>query len=543
MAVDLFPPQSSSELTGPEWLRARRATAAAALSEWDLPTTDLEEWRYSRIRDLHPERFSTLGGAAEGTAEAGRVPVPAAAIIAELGDLAGVVVVHNGVAVQVELAAELEGTGVVFGPAGDADEGLLGAAIDHAPDAFAQLNDAFAPTPVVLSVPRSTTVELPFALVSYTDVEGVTAFPRLSVVAGENSELSVVEVALSADVEALVAPVTELVVGNAARVRHSSLQDLGPRVWQIASLVATVGQDATLRSSGAALGGDVRPAAHRLPPGGPGRPRRPVERLLRRRRPDARPAHLPGARAPRTPPRTCCSRGRSATTRTRSTPASSASSPTPGAPNAVQTNRNLKLSEHAWAESVPNLEIENNDVHCSHASTVGPVDEDQRFYLESRGVPTAVADRLIVGGFFDEVLDDLPVPQLAESVRAGSTSCWTARWARPTRRPRAPRDHATRLCALDDLVDGEGARFDVDGRSLAVVRLGDDVYVIGDTCSHADVSLSEGEVDARRLHHRVPEARQRVRSAHGRAPRRCRRCGRCRSTKPCRRRTATWWWS
>ncbi len=55
----------------------------------------------------------------------------------------------------------------------------------------------------------------------------------------------------------------------------------------------------------------------------------------------------------------------------------------------------------------------------------------------------------------------------------------------------------TRLCALGDLVDGEGARFDVGGRSLAVVRLGGEVYVIGDTCSHADVSLSEGEVDAR----------------------------------------------
>jgi Fe-S cluster assembly protein SufD len=86
--------------------------------------------------------------------------------------------------------------------------------------------------------------------------------------------------------------------------------------------------------------------------------------------------------------------------------------------NAFQTNRNLKLSEHAWAESVPNLEIENNDVHCSHASTVGPVDEDQRFYLESRGVPTAAAERLIVGGFFDEVLDDLPVPALAPEVRS-----------------------------------------------------------------------------------------------------------------------------
>ena len=55
--------------------------------------------------------------------------------------------------------------------------------------------------------------------------------------------------------------------------------------------------------------------------------------------------------------------------------------------NAFQTNRTIKLSDHAWAESVPNLEIENNDVHCSHASAVGPIDEEQRFYLESRGVP------------------------------------------------------------------------------------------------------------------------------------------------------------
>ena len=53
----------------------------------------------------------------------------------------------------------------------------------------------------------------------------------------------------------------------------------------------------------------------------------------------------------------------------------------------------------------------------------------------------------------------------------------------------------TRLCALDDLVAGEARRFDVDGHRIAVVRIGDDVYAIGDRCSHADVSLSEGEVD------------------------------------------------
>lgn len=53
-----------------------------------------------------------------------------------------------------------------------------------------------------------------------------------------------------------------------------------------------------------------------------------------------------------------------------------------------------------------------------------------------------------------------------------------------------------RIAALDDLADGEARRFDLDGRRVAVVRLGDDVYAIGDRCSHADVSLSEGDVDA-----------------------------------------------
>jgi len=59
---------------------------------------------------------------------------------------------------------------------------------------------------------------------------------------------------------------------------------------------------------------------------------------------------------------------------------------------------------------VPNLEIQNNDVRCSHASTVGPIDVDQRFYLESRGVPPQVAERLVVSGFFAEVLARFPAP-------------------------------------------------------------------------------------------------------------------------------------
>ena len=86
--------------------------------------------------------------------------------------------------------------------------------------------------------------------------------------------------------------------------------------------------------------------------------------------------------------------------------------------NAFQTNRTLKLSDSAWAESVPNLEIENNDVRCSHASTVSPVDEDQRFYLESRGVPSGEAERLIVAGFLADVLESMPVKAAAHKIRS-----------------------------------------------------------------------------------------------------------------------------
>ena len=80
-----------------------------------------------------------------------------------------------------------------------------------------------------------------------------------------------------------------------------------------------------------------------------------------------------------------------------------------GQSEANQTSRNLLLSEHAKAAPIPVLEIEAYDVlRCSHGATAGPLDEDQRFYLESRGVPPAEAQRFLVEAFFREVLDRLP---------------------------------------------------------------------------------------------------------------------------------------
>jgi len=89
--------------------------------------------------------------------------------------------------------------------------------------------------------------------------------------------------------------------------------------------------------------------------------------------------------------------------------------------NAFQTNRNLVLSEGAHANSVPNLEIDESDVSCSHASAVGPIDEEQRYYLESRGIPSEAAERLIVLGFFDDILGRAPVPGVDRVLREAVT--------------------------------------------------------------------------------------------------------------------------
>lgn len=86
--------------------------------------------------------------------------------------------------------------------------------------------------------------------------------------------------------------------------------------------------------------------------------------------------------------------------------------------SAHQTNRNLVLTSGATAESIPNLEIEANDVQCSHASTVGPIDDDQLYYLATRGIEPRDAARLIVLGFFNDVFASLPVPSLVERLRS-----------------------------------------------------------------------------------------------------------------------------
>jgi Fe-S cluster assembly protein SufD len=295
-------------------------------------------------------------------------------------------------------------TGGPFNGAAGAAEVLTG----PRSDLWTAMNDAFAGSPWRVSVAPGVVVERPLVVVHWADSADAAVFPHLEVELGANASLDVVEIIASTEVDLLVVPLTQLVLGPGARLGYGNVQLLGGRAWQLGNQVSRVGKDATLRSMTVALGGDyarVRTDSVLSGTGGDsellaayfgcGDQMHDLRTVQQHAAPHSRSNLLfKGAVANRAHSVYSglirVEKGAKGT-------------------NAFQTNRNLVLSEGAQADSVPNLEIEDNDVRCSHASAVGPIDESQLFYLESRGVPTHMAERLIALGFIDDVLERFPV--------------------------------------------------------------------------------------------------------------------------------------
>ncbi len=403
-----FTPRAAAGLPGPDWLRAVRTAAAERVTGASLPTPDEEIWRYSRVAELDLGAFEPVPG--PGSAE---VPSDELARLRAL-DPAALVVLVDGHLVHLELHDAARAVGVTVGPVGE--PGVLGSVMTEATDVFAEMNTAFAPAPVIVDVPAGAVVPGPVVVANLVATERGAVFPRVVVRAGADSEVTVLDQLTSADVEAFVAPVVELVAGRAARLRYLALNELGHRVWQIGSVVSVGERDSSTKLAAVALGGDyarLRIDARLVGQGANG------EQVAvyfgeGTQMHDFR--TLQDHAAPRTTSNLLFKGAVEGHAKSVYSGLIKVRKEAPGTA-AFQTNRNIKLSEGAWAESVPNLDIETNDVKCSHASAVGPIDEDQRFYLESRGVPPAVAERLIVLGFFDEVFEQLPVPQVVDRLR------------------------------------------------------------------------------------------------------------------------------
>jgi Fe-S cluster assembly protein SufD len=370
--VHEFTPDQARAVGGP--FAGERVAAAERAASMPWPTAAEEIWRYSRIGDLDLERFAA--GKIDSTVEAG------------------------------EAAAYVE-----------TDDGALGVfpavAGVQAPDVFAELNTAFY-RPVVVTIPPRTVIEQP--IVVDHDVGTGATFPRLLVDVGEDSEVTVVERFTSLDDELLTVPVVHVRADRAARVKYLAVNDLSHRAWQIGHLQACGEADSSITLATVALGGHyarLRTEARITGRGG-------TTKQLALYFADGEQMHdfrtIQDHAAPQS---TSDLLFKGAVQDSSASVYTGLIKIRPDARGSVafQTNRNLTLGAGSWAESVPNLEIETNDVRCSHASTVGPIDEEQRFYIESRGVPPSVAERLIVLGFFDEVLAQLPVPALAAELR------------------------------------------------------------------------------------------------------------------------------
>jgi Fe-S cluster assembly protein SufD len=195
-------------------------------------------------------------------------------------------------------------------------------------------------------------------------------------------------------------------------VSYMHLQMLGTQAWQIGLQASRVAADATFVSAAVALGGDYARLRTDSSLVGPGA----SSRLLALYFGAGSQMHdfrtTQDHRAPKTTSELLYKGAVANTARSVYSGLIRVEKGARGT-NAFQTNRNLVLGEGAHADSVPNLEIEDNDVRCSHASAVGPVSDDERFYLESRGVPPEVTERLITLGFLGEVIEQLPLPALA----------------------------------------------------------------------------------------------------------------------------------
>lgn len=372
-----------------------RAQAWDAFSTLGLPTTVDEVWRYAPLKELNLEEFPL--------APRGELPIfsPFATALASRAGL--VLHVVDGFLRGVR--------GAIDGVRVEATEAHWSPRYES--DAFAQLNCALTPATISVSVADGVHAAPPIVIVNTTTTGA--SFPQTLITLGRSSQASVVEY-FEGGMAALVVPLTEYVIGDDASLTMSTYQRLDATAWHIARSTGRLGRDARLSQAVISIGAHYnrsRNDAEFLGTGGENELRTTFlgshDQVHDFR---TRQYHV----APRTRS-TLLSKGavadRSRSVYTGLIEIEKGAKRT----DARQTNHNLLLSPHAHADSVPNLDIRENDVMCAHASSVGPLDELQRWYLESRGVSRPDAERLMIQGFFYEMLATLP-RNLADVVEA-----------------------------------------------------------------------------------------------------------------------------
>jgi Fe-S cluster assembly protein SufD len=403
-----------AERREPDWLCTLRREAWATFHELPLPDMSLEEWRRTDIRAFKLDRFGLPSSRENGT-------IPPAALLAEGVQLAGSTVAVDSRPLVTELDPEVAIRGVLFGSL-DAlvldypeliKSHLFTKAVDFRVDKFAALHAACWSGGSLVYIPKRVVIEKPLHILSGL-TEGGVDYGHTLIVLEEGAEATVLqETSSSEEVTAgLHCGAIEIFVGPRAKLRYVNLQNWGKGVWHFAHQKGIVERDGELQWTIGALGSrlaKVNQSVALVGSGGnaqvngvmftEGRQHLSYHTIQRHHVPQCKSDLLyKGALQDRS---RLVWRGMIKV------------DPNAQKTDGYQRDDNLILSEDARADSIPGLEIEADDVRCTHGATVGRVDDEQVFYARCRGLTRNEAVRMIVSGFFQQVFDRITI----ESVR------------------------------------------------------------------------------------------------------------------------------
>jgi Fe-S cluster assembly protein SufD len=405
----------------PDWLRTRRKDAFELYRSLPWPTLRDEEWRRTDIRALKLNQFAPPAG--EPSAEEKAALTPAwEGLNAHYP--AGIEQVNATVTRKAD-AAKL-GKAVFLDLATAAREHpelikkyLLTDAVRADADALSALHAAFWTGGTVLYVPKGVTVEAPlFSLVGLAG-SGRVDFDHTLVILEEGAEATLVRetTAKGRDGSAsLHCGAVELFVGQGARLRFVNVQNWDDTAWHFSRERALVGRDATLQWTVGGLGARLAKVNQEVALTGQGASAQVNGVMFTTGKQHlayfTRQDHI----APNTRSDLLYKGGLKDQSRVVWKGMIRVEKDAQKT-DAYQKDDNLILSDAARADSIPGLEIEANDVRCTHGATAGRVDEDMIFYAQARGVDRETAIRLIVEGFFANVYDRITLDPVRETLR------------------------------------------------------------------------------------------------------------------------------
>ena len=388
--------------------RRSHVTRAEILERYEalpVPTTKDEHWRFTDLAGFDPDAWTTNGATGPSSAPS----------LIEL-DVAGVA--HVG-----EAGIEIEGAPdrIRFEPLPE-DHELLYSLVGW-DEKFAAHNAAMWTSGLLVHVPRGVVLEKPLYVRIANSVEGGSLHWRLLIVAEPESRFTLIEEYTSAapDLVAYSNAAVEIVVQDAAKVEYVSVQNLSRGTWHFASHHARVERDAELDWVAGGFGSAKGKIRIQNDLAGPGATSRVTGAYFadgtQHLDYDTFQEHI----APST---TSDFAFKGALRDTARAVWRGMIRVEEGAQktNAYQENRNLLLSKTAHADSIPGLEIMANDVRCTHGATLGQVDREQLFYLMARGLSRAEAERLIVRGFFQDVLDRVELEPVRDALASALES-------------------------------------------------------------------------------------------------------------------------